>query len=187
MPAKPSHINCETFAMRVAVGGFSHETNTYADGVTGLTERVSFTELTGQQILDGSAKAAAPGGDNVGGFIAAAAELGYTLIPTFHCSHGPSGTVGAATFEALRDELLAGLRAAAPFDAVALELHGAGVAQPPYLDLEGSLVTAVRGKLNPPVACNSILWRCSDRVFVIRELVGPDIPIVAPLVPHFNI
>lgn len=147
---------------RVAVGGFSHETNTYSDGVTGLTARSAFVELRGAEILDHHAGAAKPGGSCVGGFISAAQELGAAIVPTFHCEAGPSGTVSAEAFAALKGELLAALAAAAPFDAVALDLHGAGVAEGAP-DLEGTLVAAV------------------------RALVGDDIPIVAPLDLHGNI
>jgi microcystin degradation protein MlrC len=148
--------------MRVAVGGLVHETNTYADDATGLTERSDFTELRGGAILESNAAAAHPGGSAVGGFISAANELGYTLVPTFWCSAGPSGTVSAAAFEALRGELLSGLSAAMPFDAVALDLHGAGVSAGAE-DMEGEVLCAV------------------------RALVGPDTPIVAPLDLHGNI
>lgn len=74
----------------------------------------------------------------------------------------PSGTVTAEAYEELRDELLARLAAALPVDAVALELHGAGVVEG-IDDLEGDLGAAV------------------------RDLVGPDVPVVAALDLHGNI
>lgn len=148
--------------VRVAVAGFSHETNTYSDAVTGLTLRSAFTELHGAEILDANRAAAKPGGSCVGGFIHVAQQLGAVIVPTFYCSAGPSGTVEACAFGELRDELLASLEAAAPFDAVALDLHGAGVAEGAP-DLEGALLTAV------------------------RALLGDHIPIVAPLDLHGNI
>ena len=151
--------------MRVVVGGFVHETNTYADRTTGPTYRSRFTELRGSALLERNFAAAHPGGSSIGGFISAASELGYTLVPSFWCGAGPSGTVSAAAFQALRDELLVGLAAAMPFDAVALDLHGAGVGarSAGAEDLEGAILTAV------------------------RSLVGPDTPIVAPLDLHGNI
>ncbi len=62
----------------------------------------------------------------------------------------------------MRDELLDRLAAAMPVDAVALELHGAGVVEG-IDDLEGDLGTDV------------------------RRLVGPDVPIVAALDLHGNV
>eukprot|EP01047_Picozoa_sp_COSAG01_P000883 COSAG01_NODE_17_length_39991_cov_30.596160_42_plen_123_part_00 len=41
--------------------GFVHETNTYADRVTGLTTRARFTELAGSALLERNAAAARPG------------------------------------------------------------------------------------------------------------------------------
>eukprot|EP01052_Picozoa_sp_SAG31_P009265 SAG31_NODE_484_length_15037_cov_9.974762_5_plen_536_part_00 len=150
--------------MRVAVAGFSHETNTYVDAATGLTERAAFAQLRGAAILEHHAAAARPGGSVVGGFIAAARELGAELVPTFHCVAGPSGTVAWAAFAELRDEMLSALQDAMPFDALAMELHGAGVAERPEgEDLEGNLVKAV------------------------RALVGPAVSIVATLDLHGNI
>ena len=148
--------------VRVAVAGFSHETNTYADIATGLTTRAAFTELRGAKILAAHRAAAKPGGSCIGGFMHAAQQLGATLVPTFYCGAGPSGTVEARAFGELRDELLASLEAAAPFDAVALDLHGAGVAEGAP-DLEGALLRSV------------------------RALLGKTIPIVAPLDLHGNI
>lgn len=146
----------------VAVGGFVHETNTYVDSASGMTKRDQFTELAGKELLSHHAAAARPGGSSVGGFIRAAEELGYVLAPAFWCSAGPSGTICAAAYTSLCDALLEGLRAAMPFDAVALDLHGAGVAEGAE-DLEGSILGAV------------------------RELVGSKMPVVATLDLHGNV
>ncbi len=146
----------------MAIAGFSHETNTYSDGVTGLTPRSAFTELRGREILAAHRAADKPGGSCIGGFIHAAQQLDASLVPTFHCSAGPSGTVEADAFDGLRRELLASLEAAMPFDAVALDLHGAGVAEGAP-DLEGALLAEV------------------------RALLGTSVPIVAPLDLHGNI
>jgi microcystin degradation protein MlrC len=62
----------------------------------------------------------------------------------------------------LRDEILAGIREVLPVDGVLLGLHGA-MALEHNDDGEGPLLTAV------------------------RELVGPDVPIVAPLDLHTNL
>src|SRR5207302_6820057 len=62
----------------------------------------------------------------------------------------------------LKGDLIASLRAALPFDAVALELHGAGVADG-FDDLEADLGQA------------------------IREVVGPEVPVAAVLDLHGNI
>lgn len=143
--------------MRIALGGLSHETNTYADAVTGPTGLDRFVVQRGDRMLR------ARGSDNyVGGFLDACDELGAEPVPTLWAWAGPSGTITADAFTTLGDELLRRLQDAMPFDAVALELHGAGVVEG-IDDLEGHLGAEV------------------------RRLVGPDVPIVAALDLHANI
>lgn len=142
--------------MRVAIGGIEHETNTYATSSMGPTTLDDFTTLRG-----GEFQRAAGARTTLGGFTAAAERIGCELVPTFWAMAGPSGTIERATYDVLRWELLDGLRAVGPVDAVALSLHGAGVADG-VEDLETDLV---RGA---------------------REIVG-DIPIAATLDLHGNI
>jgi microcystin degradation protein MlrC len=143
--------------VRIALGGISHETNTYADEVSGPTGLDQFAVRRGERLLQ------ARGTETfVGGFLDACEALGAEVVPTLWAWAGPSGTVSAAAYAALRTELLDRLAAALPVDAVALELHGAGVVDG-IDDLEGDLGAAV------------------------RALVGPDVPVVAALDLHGNI
>lgn len=143
--------------MRIALGGISHETNTYADAVSGPTGLDRFVVRRGDRVLRSR------GTDTyVGGFLDGCDEIGAEPVPTLWAWAGPSGTITAEAFAALRDELLQRLQDASPFDAVALELHGAGVVEG-IDDLEGHLGAEV------------------------RRLVGPDVPIVAALDLHGNI
>ena len=50
--------------------------------------------------------------DDLGGMLEAGERLGVELVPTFSATTEPSGTISRAAFERMRDELLAGLRAA---------------------------------------------------------------------------
>lgn len=143
--------------MRIALGGMSHETNTYADSVSGLTGLERFMVRRSDQILK------AQGTDTfLGGFLDGCEEIGAVPVPTLWALASPSGTIATDAYVALRTELLDRLGAAMPVDAVALELHGAGVVEG-IDDLEGDLGDAV------------------------RRLVGPDVPIVAALDLHGNI
>jgi microcystin degradation protein MlrC len=143
--------------VRIALGGISHETNTYADAVTGPTDLTRFVVRRGDRML------VARGTETfVGGFLDGCDEIGAEPVPTLWAFAGPSGTITANAFATLRDELLDRLAAAGPLDAVALELHGAGVVDG-IDDLEGHLAAAV------------------------RALVGPDVPIVAALDLHGNV
>jgi microcystin degradation protein MlrC len=134
--------------IRVAIGGLGHETNTYAATVTGITERSSFMVARGAGIL-----AMAGTRTYIGGMLAAAEEAGIEVVPTFWAYAYPSGTIGAATYRGLRDELVAALRDAGPVDAVCLELHGAAVAEG-VDDVEGDVGRAVREVIGDvPLTC----------------------------------
>ncbi len=144
--------------MRIAIGGISHETNTYADACFGRTGVGDFVIDRGEEIRLRYQETRT----FVGGMLAAAQALGATVVPTLTAIAQPSGTIAADAYLALKTELLELLAAAMPVDAVALELHGAGVVEGAD-DLEGDLAAAV------------------------RALVGADVPIVAPLDLHGNV
>ena len=98
----------------------------------------------------------------IGGYIDTAPEIGAELVPLLFGSAAPSGTIADEAYEYMRDELLSRLRDAMPVDAVALALHGAGAAES-YEDIEGDLGRRV------------------------REVIGPDVPLVATWDLHGNI
>ncbi|APO78273.1 microcystin LR degradation MlrC protein (plasmid) [Rhizobium etli 8C-3] len=91
-----------------------------------------------------------------------AAAKGWDLIEGTATWADPAGLVNRSTYEDLRDEILAQLRAAMPVDAVVLGLHGAMVAAG-YEDTEGDILAR------------------------IREIVGPDILVCAELDPHSHL
>ncbi len=91
-----------------------------------------------------------------------AAEKGWDVIEGTATWADPAGLVNRQTYEELRDEILAQLRAAMPVDAVVLGLHGAMVAAG-YEDTEGDFLSRV------------------------REIVGPDILVCAELDPHSHL
>src|SRR5207248_2494439 len=144
--------------MRVAVGGITHETNTFAVESTGMTAIDEFVIVRGQEILEREHGVRT----YVGGMLAAAAEIGAEVVPTLLARAEPSGTIAADAYASMKAELLALIEAARPVDAVALELHGAGVVDGAP-DLEGDLGAAV------------------------RKLVGPDVPVVAAFDLHGNV
>src|SRR3712207_6660144 len=142
---------------RIAVGEVAHETNTFVAPTT-IEPFKRYMWLRGDEI------AAAHAGNRtyVGGMLDRAAGLGVTAVPTFVTMAYPSGTITAAAYREILDELLRAIERALPLDAVCLSLHGAGVAEG-VDDLEGDLLRRV------------------------RELVGPGVPIAAALDLHGNI
>lgn len=143
---------------RIALGGIVHETHTFAPGVTDLAAFEDYFLIAGDAVLDIMRGTRTP----LGGEIAALDELGYEIIPLLWATAMPSGLVSAEAWATLRDRLLGRLRDAGPVDGVLLALHGAMAAEGAE-DPEGELLLA------------------------IRDMVGPDVPIVSVLDMHGNL
>jgi microcystin degradation protein MlrC len=148
--------------MRIIVGSFVQESHSFSPlrgemkhFLTGAFER-------GQDMLDRSAGTRT----EVAGIVAVATGRGATLVPLLRAmSASSNGPIERATYEEIRDELLARLRyelAERPADGVILALHGAMVAEG-YDDATGDVLRAV------------------------RDVIGPEVPMVATLDLHANI
>ncbi|MER0240191.1 M81 family metallopeptidase [Fulvimarina sp. MAC8] len=148
-------------APRIAVGGFMHETNTFAPTKAGLA---AFEHGGGWPTMaEGRAVLEALRNVNMGlcGFIEEAGRKGWALVPTLWTAASPSAHVTKEAFEVIAGRIVAGIEAALPVDAVYLDLHGAMVTE--HLDDgEGELLARV------------------------RAVIGPDIPLVASLDLHGN-
>ena len=146
---------------RIAIGGFQHETNTFAPSLATLADFEAggpWPELTTGPGLPDRVR-----GMNlsIAGFIDEAERAGHRLLSTTWGATSPSSYVTRHAYEHIAGLILDGLRAARPFDAVYLCLHGAMVAE--HLeDGEGELLRRV------------------------RSLVGNDLPVVASLDFHSN-
>src|ERR1700737_2298366 len=147
---------------RIAVGGFLHETNTFAP-----------TKATYDDFVHGGGwPAMAQGADvlksmrniNVGlaGFVEQAEAHGCDIVPTISCGASPSAHVTRDAFERIVPVIVEGIRAAGPLDAVYLDLHGAMVTEH-FDDGEGEILARV------------------------RQLIGTDLPLVVSLDLHANV
>ena len=146
---------------RIAIGGFQHETNTFAPSLATLRDFETGGEwpelTTGPGLPDRVRGMNLP----IAGFIDEAERAAHRLLPTTWGSASPSSYVTEHAYEHIAGLILDGLRAARPFDAVYLCLHGAMVTE--HLeDGEGELLRRV------------------------RSLVGSDVPVVASLDFHSN-
>ncbi|MBI5130080.1 MAG: M81 family metallopeptidase [Rhodopseudomonas palustris] len=147
---------------RIAVGGFLHETNTFAP-----------TKATWESFVHGGGwPAMTTGADvlnvmrgiNVGlaGFNDEAATYGWELIPTIACGASPSAHVTEDAFERVVKVMIDGIKNAGRLDAVYLDLHGAMVTE--HLDDgEGEILARV------------------------RQVIGPDLPLVVSIDLHANV
>lgn len=136
-------------SLRLGIAGIWHETSTFVPGETALGDFEAYGLADGPEamrvLFEGTAT-------EVGGALEACAALGHEAVPCFWAGAVPGPTVGAATWAALRDRLLASLERALPLDGVLLPLHGALVADG-CDDPESELLAAVRGRVGSiPVA-----------------------------------
>lgn len=126
--------------MRIAVASMSHETNTFAAEQNDSMECVHVRR--GSELLSGAHPRSF-----LGGFIEGMEGLGAELVPIAGIGFAHGGTVGARVYEECRRIIVDGIREAGKVDGVYLGLHGAMVAEEPYLDAEGELVRSLRAEL----------------------------------------
>lgn len=143
--------------MRIAIGGFMHESNTFAPLPADLRRFREGSLTYGPAVVSLWSEAH----HEVGGFVAGAEAYGYDLVPTAMAWATPSGPVTDDFFEYHTDAILTGCRMAEA-DGVLLSLHGA-------------MVTPTH-----PDADAEVLRR-------LRAAVGPNVPIAATLDFHGNI
>ena len=149
----------------IFIAGFHHETNTFAPSPA---DWAAFTCGAGYPgYVRGEAMLAqmAPTAQALGGFIGEALEHGWALKPSVWAGAMPSNKVTTDAFERICAEIVEDLCDAqngGGFDAVFLDLHGAGVAECAD-DAEGELLAR------------------------IRAVVGPAMPIVTTLDLHANV
>src|SRR3984957_2674692 len=147
---------------RIAVGGFLHETNTFAP------TKANYDDF----VHGGGWPAMAQGAEvlevmrhiNIGlaGFVEQGDINGWELVPTISCAASPSAHVTKDAFERVAKVMIDGIKAAGQLDAVYLDLHGAMVSE--HLDDgEGEILARV------------------------RRVIGRDLPLVVSLDLHANV
>ena len=144
---------------RVAVGGFQHETNTFAPLPTGLEEFTTPGAWPG--LTTGEAVIEALIGLNIplGGFIDEADD--FELVPLVWTAAEPSSYVGDEAFDHITGLIVDRLVAAGDIDGVYLDLHGAMVTES-HDDGEAEILRRV------------------------REVTGDDMPVAVSLDLHGN-
>ena len=124
-------------ARRILFAGLFHETNTFVEAVTPLAD---FAVSQGEGLL-----ACAGDSSPMGGALATALELGWTVLPGVDLRAMPSAMATDEVVEFFWRELQAAVTAATAdgLDAVFLVLHGAMVTVS-YRDVEGELLCRLR-------------------------------------------
>jgi len=143
---------------KFVVGGISHETNSFSPIRTELKHFRDRGYFQAEEVLEHFSGTKTP----IGGYIDFAVETGSEIVPTIWASAVPSGIVSKGAYLTLKNQLLNGIRKTGKIDGVLLALHGAMVVDE-IPDAEGDILTSV------------------------RELIGPDIPVVSTLDFHANV
>jgi microcystin degradation protein MlrC len=147
---------------RIAVGGFLHETNTFAPTKATYDAFVHGGGFPRMELGDSVLKNVRRINVGLAGFIEQAEIEGWDLVPTIFAAATPSAHVTDDAFERIAKAMIDGLASAGKLDAVYLDLHGAMVTEH-HDDGEGEILARV------------------------RKVIGDDIPLVASLDLHANV
>ncbi len=143
---------------RIAVAGISHESNSFFPSKTGLADFDGRTSSSAEEMLRGWAKSKS----TVSGYVEGARRFDLELVPTLVTGAAPKGPVTDEAFHTLMDEMIRRLKAAPKLDGLLLANHGAMVVESyPHGDAE-------------------VVRR-------LREVLGPDFPIVVTHDFHANV
>ncbi|XDZ66146.1 M81 family metallopeptidase [Alphaproteobacteria bacterium LSUCC0684] len=148
---------------RVLVAGFQHETNTFGATTAKLSDFEMADSwpglLEGPEVFSGLEGTSLP----LAGFMRAARKINnYELIPILWCAAEPSAHVTDEAYEDITGRILDGIAKTHGLDGIYLDLHGAMVTMS-HDDGEGELL----GR--------------------IRDLTGPELPLVISLDSHANV
>ncbi|MDQ1909006.1 M81 family metallopeptidase [Paenibacillus sp. GD4] len=146
--------------MRVLIGSLIQESNTFSPSRSSLQDFYQHHWVTGEEVRSIQTQ------NELWGFMRKAEEEGVAVVPVLSANAVSSGMLAAESFRELKIKLRTLLQAALQreggFDGVYFALHGAMVAED-CDDTEGELLT------------------------VIRDCVGPDLPLVISLDLHANL
>ena len=128
---------------RIAVGGFQHETNTFAPQQATWEEFVRADAWP--PLLRGPEMIAGVEGFNIpiAGAVKRLAELGHEVVPLAWAAAAPASYVTEDAYEKMWALFAEDLAKLGPFDAIYLDLHGAMVAENTE-DGEGELLKRFR-------------------------------------------
>ena len=131
---------------RIAVGGFQHETNTFAPSKATFEEFAAgsgWPALTrGDPLLPAVAGINLP----VSGFVEEARSLGHEVVPLAWAAASPSAQVTEEAFERITGQIFEELERAGGVEAVYLDLHGAMVTEQ-FQDGEGEILRRLRARV----------------------------------------
>jgi len=143
-PVSASNTDGKNGMARIAVGGFQAEINSFSEAKTSYADFIDIAgrpyALRGTPLMEAVVRGNHWG---INGFCAEAAKRGHELIATTWAIAQPAAEVTDQAFDTICGDLVTGIAAAQPLDAVFLCLHGAMVTES-HEDAEGEILRRVR-------------------------------------------
>jgi microcystin degradation protein MlrC len=133
-------------AVRIAIAGISHESNSFNLTKATLADFEEADALSGnrKEWLETTAKSSV----NASGMIAGAAKQGVELYPIHFYSAVPRGPIDDRGFDTMVSRIIEGLKKGPAYDGVLLVLHGAMVVDS-YPSGDAEIVRRVRQAMGP--------------------------------------
>jgi len=144
--------------MRVGIIGLLQESNTFLPGETTWQHFEEDILARGEEVLTQFQDTQ----HEIGGFLAGLRQASFEAVPIFVARALPFGIITADCFDRLMNEIRTGLRNAPPLDGLLVAPHGATVSRSAR-DADGVWLT------------------------LVRNLVGPNMPILGTFDPHANL
>lgn len=143
---------------KIALLGIYHESNTFIDKPTALDDFRKGHWLKGENIRTEYAHAF----HEIGGMLEVLEREAVEVIPVMYAEATPGGIITADTYRHLLTEMMGELDKVLPVDGCMVVPHGAAVSEA-FPDMDGHWLS------------------------LLREKLGPGIPIIGTLDPHANV
>ncbi len=175
--------------VRVAIGGFIHETHTFLEKLTGVEDFENRGVHWGEEAIEANREVHG----YIGGFVRVLEAAGVDMVGTVAAAAGVHGYVTDEAFELYTGALVEGVRDAMPLDGVLLSLHGA-MAAASYPKAEAEVVRRIRAVVGDDVPImvtldlhaneDEELTDAADAVFICKEYPHTDTPETGAAAAH---
>lgn len=145
-------------SLRVALLGIYHESNTFLEEPTTLHDFENGHWLFGQDIIKEYRNAH----HEIAGMLEVMERQDIEVVPIMYAEATPGGKIASRTYSQLLKSMISALDKNLPVDGCLVVPHGAAVSEK-YLDMDGHWLS------------------------MLREKLGPLIPIVGTIDPHANV
>lgn len=154
---------------RVALLGIYHESNTFIEGYTTISDFTNSHWLTGEAIC----KEYSAAHHEIGGMMEVLEENNIEVVPVMFAEAVPGAPLSAKAYHVLLEKMINELNKRLPVDGCMVALHGAGVAEQEP-DMDGHWLSLLRKKLGPEIPVIGTLdphANCSDKMIAATDVL----------------